>query len=109
LNRYYTPNQSISAAGSNGNRVEEASHRTYACNVVIFGETGVGKSSLVNLIARTQKARTSPDALGCTTKTEVYDVLIQNNFKTLKVKLFDTAGRYSSPLLVNVTELDHRS
>ncbi|KAG2337539.1 P-loop containing nucleoside triphosphate hydrolase protein, partial [Suillus weaverae] len=61
-------------------------------NIVIFGETGAGKSSLVNLITGTQSAPTSSDAMGCTTKTNVYehDVVIQS--KTLKVKLFDTAG-----------------
>ncbi|KAG2051268.1 hypothetical protein BDR06DRAFT_865941, partial [Suillus hirtellus] len=61
-------------------------------NIVIFGETGAGKSSLVNLITRQQTAATSSDAMGCTIKTNVYehDVAIQN--KVLKMKLFDTAG-----------------
>ncbi|KAG1741410.1 P-loop containing nucleoside triphosphate hydrolase protein [Suillus paluster] len=59
-------------------------------NVVIFGEAGAGKSSLVNLIAGTDTAQTSRDARGCTTETNAYDILIRN--ETLKVKLFDTAG-----------------
>ncbi|KIK42915.1 hypothetical protein CY34DRAFT_38468, partial [Suillus luteus UH-Slu-Lm8-n1] len=61
-------------------------------NIVIFGETGAGKSSLVNLITGKPSAQTSSDTLGCTTKTTVYehDIVVQN--KTLKVKLFDTAG-----------------
>ncbi|KAG1785548.1 P-loop containing nucleoside triphosphate hydrolase protein [Suillus plorans] len=73
-------------------RAREVLHPTETCNIVIFGETGAGKSSLVNLITRKQSAATSSDAMGCTTKTNVYehDVAIQN--KTLKVKLFDTAG-----------------
>jgi small GTP-binding protein len=76
-------------------RAGEVLHRTETCNIVIFGETGAGKSSLVNLITRTQSAPTSSDAMGCTTKTNVYehDVVTQN--KTLKVKLFDTAGKCS--------------
>ncbi|KAG2131411.1 P-loop containing nucleoside triphosphate hydrolase protein [Suillus bovinus] len=67
-------------------------HRTETCNIVIFGETGAGKSSLVNLITRTQSAPTSSDAMGCTTKTTVYehDIVLQN--KILNIKLFDTAG-----------------
>ncbi|KAG1816632.1 P-loop containing nucleoside triphosphate hydrolase protein [Suillus variegatus] len=69
----------------------EASHHTEeTCNVVIFGETGAGKSSLINLVVGTQKALTSCNAVGCTTETNVYEVLIQN--EALKVKLFDTVG-----------------
>ncbi|KAG1740786.1 uncharacterized protein EDB91DRAFT_1052799, partial [Suillus paluster] len=61
-------------------------------NVVIFGGAGAGKSSLINLIAGTETARTSPDGLGCTSETKeyVHGISIQN--KTLKVKLLDTAG-----------------
>ncbi|KAG2140429.1 hypothetical protein BD769DRAFT_1662991 [Suillus cothurnatus] len=72
-----------------------ASHHTETCNVVIFGETGAGKSSLVNLVAGTQAALTSCDAMGCTIETNVYDVSIQN--ETLKVKLFDTVGLGEGP------------
>lgn len=83
---------STSLDGTNDIRVGEVLHRTETCNIVIFGETGAGKSSLVNLITGTQSAPTSSDATGCTDKTTMYnhDVVIQN--KTLKVKLFDTAG-----------------
>ncbi|KAG1745353.1 P-loop containing nucleoside triphosphate hydrolase protein [Suillus paluster] len=82
--------QTSSAGG--GLSASLASHHTETCNVVIFGETGAGKSSLINLVTKTQSAQTSCDAMGCTTKTNVYesDVLIQN--KVLKVKLFDTVG-----------------
>lgn len=82
----------VSPDGTNDIRAREGLHRTETCNIVIFGETGAGKSSLVNLITGTQSAPTSSDAMGCTTKTNVYehDVVIQS--KTLKVKLFDTAG-----------------
>ncbi|KAG1742215.1 P-loop containing nucleoside triphosphate hydrolase protein [Suillus lakei] len=73
-----------------GQQITGAVHHTKTCNVVIFGETGAGKSSLINLIAKTQAAPTSRDATGCTTIPHPYDVLIQNN--TLKVKLFDTPG-----------------
>ncbi|KAG2153898.1 P-loop containing nucleoside triphosphate hydrolase protein [Suillus clintonianus] len=60
------------------------------CNVVIFGQTGHGKSSLVNLIAKTQMAQTSRDSLGCTAEPRKYVVLIES--ETLKVKLHDTPG-----------------
>ncbi|KAG1778215.1 P-loop containing nucleoside triphosphate hydrolase protein [Suillus placidus] len=81
----------------NYRQVEEALRRTDTCNVVIVGDTGAGKSSLVNLITRMQTAPTSPDATGCTTETRVYeqDVVTQN--KILKVQLFDTAGLDEGP------------
>ncbi|KAG1742214.1 P-loop containing nucleoside triphosphate hydrolase protein [Suillus lakei] len=66
-------------------------HTEGTCNVVIFGETGAGKSSLINLIAKTHTAPTSGEATGCTTEPHPYDVLILNN-NLLTVKLFDTPG-----------------
>ncbi|KAG1742192.1 P-loop containing nucleoside triphosphate hydrolase protein [Suillus lakei] len=72
-----------------------ASHHTETCNVVIFGETGAGKSSLINLVAGKQTALTSCDSMGCTTETNAYDVSIQN--KTLNVKLIDTVGLGEGP------------
>ncbi|KAG1741417.1 P-loop containing nucleoside triphosphate hydrolase protein [Suillus paluster] len=81
-------------AGSTDTGVEEHRPDT-SCNVVIFGEAGAGKSSLINLIARTTMAQTSHDARGCTTETNGYDIMIQDN--TLKVKLFDTAGLDEGP------------
>ncbi|KAG1741508.1 uncharacterized protein EDB91DRAFT_1248059 [Suillus paluster] len=82
-----------SSTGTTGSDyVEEASHYADTCNVVIFGEAGAGKSSLVNLITRSETAPTSCDSVGCTIETKVYEhnVVIQNQI--LKVKLFDTPG-----------------
>lgn len=75
--------------------VGEPSRRTDTCNVVIIGEAGAGKSSLVNLIAGTNTAVVSSDAGGCTSTTNTHEIWIQN--KTLKVKLFDTAGLDEDP------------
>ncbi|KAG2157256.1 P-loop containing nucleoside triphosphate hydrolase protein [Suillus clintonianus] len=71
---------------------EEASHRTDTCNIVIIGDSGAGKSSLVNLITRTQTARTSDDTMGCTTETTVYEHDFVTQDKILKLQLFDTPG-----------------
>lgn len=57
-------------------------------NVIVFGECGVGKSSIINLIVGSQVAKTSPDADACTTRTQQYDVTINEK----KYKLWDTAG-----------------
>ncbi|KAG1723931.1 P-loop containing nucleoside triphosphate hydrolase protein [Suillus lakei] len=95
-----TPSSSSStlhqtAASPNHTGVGEPPRRTDTCSVVIFGESGAGKSSLVNLIARMNMAVTSCDAGGCTAKTNVHEILIQNEL--LKVKLFDTPGLDEGP------------
>ncbi|KAG2337541.1 hypothetical protein BDR05DRAFT_1004948 [Suillus weaverae] len=57
-------------------------------NVVLWGESGVGKSSLINLIMGRNVAETSPDALSCTTTHAPYDVTISGQC----FRLWDTAG-----------------
>ncbi|KAG2127588.1 P-loop containing nucleoside triphosphate hydrolase protein [Suillus bovinus] len=57
-------------------------------NVVLYGESGVGKSSLINLIMGRDAAKTSPDALACTTTHVPYDVTISGQ----RFRLWDTAG-----------------
>ncbi|KAG1864959.1 P-loop containing nucleoside triphosphate hydrolase protein, partial [Suillus subalutaceus] len=57
-------------------------------NVVIFGESGSGKSSVINAITQTQLAETSSDATGCTFSYQCYPVEISGQ----RYVLFDTAG-----------------
>lgn len=57
-------------------------------NVVIFGETGAGKSSVVNMVARNELAKTSRDSTGCTFYSQSYKVEIDD----ISVELWDTAG-----------------
>ncbi|KAG1902382.1 P-loop containing nucleoside triphosphate hydrolase protein [Suillus fuscotomentosus] len=80
-----------SVTSSNHTEVGESPHRTDPFSVVICGETGSGKSSLINLIAGTDVAVTSCDAAGCTAGTNMHDISVVRN-DTLKVKLIDTAG-----------------
>ncbi|KAF8551309.1 hypothetical protein OG21DRAFT_1524539 [Imleria badia] len=60
----------------------------YTPNVVIFGETGVGKSSIINLIADQTLARTSNGALGCTFQHVRYPITLGN----VTYALWDTTG-----------------
>ncbi|KAF7982823.1 hypothetical protein HWV62_25768 [Athelia sp. TMB] len=67
-------------------------------NVIVFGQTGTGKSSLVNMIIQKNvgaaDAATSTSAVGCTTKRTDYDVdLVRSDgSETKPIKLWDTAG-----------------
>ncbi|KAF8336734.1 P-loop containing nucleoside triphosphate hydrolase protein [Amanita rubescens] len=57
-------------------------------NVIIFGETGVGKSSLINMITGTACAAVSSAAVGCTFESVPYDV----ELSARKFRLWDTVG-----------------
>jgi len=57
-------------------------------NVLVFGETGTGKSSLINMIAGSDIAGVSGDALGYTFGSKAYEVSIDGTI----VRLWDTAG-----------------
>jgi predicted GTPase len=87
---FFQPKANLNQNHCAATGVKEASHRY---NVVIFGETGAGKSSVVNLITGGQVPQAvSSDALGYTAETTVYDHDIFFEEKVLKVKLFDTPG-----------------
>jgi len=57
-------------------------------NVIVFGEAGVGKSSIINLVVGSRVAKTSPDATACTIHTHPYDIIIDGKI----YRLWDTPG-----------------
>lgn len=57
-------------------------------NVVVFGETGVGKSSVINMIADKPVAKTSADASGCTFESTPHNATLNNK----RIRIWDTAG-----------------
>ncbi|TDL24524.1 hypothetical protein BD410DRAFT_838048 [Rickenella mellea] len=57
-------------------------------NVIIFGETGAGKSSLINLLSGQDLAKVSSAAAGCTFATDAYDFELGGE----PFRLFDTVG-----------------
>ncbi|KAG1837926.1 hypothetical protein DFJ58DRAFT_734117 [Suillus subalutaceus] len=61
-------------------------------NVVLFGERGVGKSSIINLLAGRRVAKISSDTEVCTLHYEAYDVTIEN----VPYRIYDTAAADNS-------------
>ena len=57
-------------------------------NIVVFGETGAGKSSVINLMAGRKVATTSPDDHRCTLHWTEYTVTFDNK----KYQVFETVG-----------------
>jgi hypothetical protein len=57
-------------------------------NIILFGETGVGKSSIVNMLIGREAAETKNDALGCTLENRAYEFSIDN----VDFRIHDTAG-----------------
>ncbi|KAI6044896.1 P-loop containing nucleoside triphosphate hydrolase protein [Pisolithus marmoratus] len=57
-------------------------------NVILFGQTGVGKSSVVNLIAGEPVAEVSPDADGCTMSSTEYQFVVGAH----DFRIWDTVG-----------------
>ncbi|KAG2066040.1 P-loop containing nucleoside triphosphate hydrolase protein [Suillus decipiens] len=57
-------------------------------NIVLFGQTGAGKSSLVNLMAGKNVAATSNDILRCTMHWEEYPITLDDK----SYMVFDTVG-----------------
>ncbi|KAG1809711.1 uncharacterized protein BJ212DRAFT_1379261, partial [Suillus subaureus] len=72
-------------------------------NFIIFGETGVGKSALVILIAGEELAKTFSGAQLCTLESTEYPVTFSDS--RLNVNLFDTAS-FNSPTMYIASYLD---
>lgn len=63
-------------------------------NIIIFGETGVGKSSLIRMLGGSSKKQpaVSGDAAGCTSDTAYYSIMIGNGKKEVRYRVWDTPG-----------------
>ncbi|KIJ08052.1 hypothetical protein PAXINDRAFT_89446, partial [Paxillus involutus ATCC 200175] len=66
-------------------------------NIVLCGETGVGKSSVINLIAGKDVAKVSSDVDGCIMASTAYDIILDNQ----NIRIFDTVGLEEPQMGVN--------
>ncbi|KIJ10294.1 hypothetical protein PAXINDRAFT_37229, partial [Paxillus involutus ATCC 200175] len=57
-------------------------------DIILFGEAGVGKSSVINLIAGKEIAKVSSDIDGCTMASTPYDLTLGDK----SIRIFDTVG-----------------
>jgi len=64
---------------------------SHAANFIIFGEIGVGRSSLINLIAGEKLATTSSGATSCTLQSTKYKVKLHDC--QCEVNLYDTVSK----------------
>lgn len=55
---------------------------------MVFGDSGVGKSSLINMLAGKKTAETSNGVLGCTFQSRQYPITVNGE----RVNIWDTAG-----------------
>ncbi|KAN0086163.1 hypothetical protein V8E55_007297 [Tylopilus felleus] len=67
-------------------------------NAILFGETGVGKSSVINLLADAEVADTSSGLEGCTLHATEYSFTFPGQ---LPLRIFDTVGLEEPEMGVN--------
>lgn len=72
-------------------------------NFIVFGEMGVGKSSLINLIAGEQVAKSSSGIQPCNLESTEYSIRLSD--PQLNVNLFDTVG-LDSPTMDSASYLN---
>ncbi|KAN0091355.1 hypothetical protein V8E55_004921 [Tylopilus felleus] len=76
--------------------------RRFSPNVLIVGETGAGKSSVVNLIAGERLAEVHSGADACTLEATSYDIILPDNQGlSHHIRLFDTVGLNESQFKKN--------
>ena len=78
-----------------------ASHDITAKNVILFGETGVGKSSVINLMAGRAVAEIASNLEGCTLEATKYSFTLKSPKTEMSLSVFDTVGLEESEMDIN--------
>lgn len=73
-------------------------------NVILFGQTGSGKSSLINLMAGQAVAKVSSGAAGCTLSFQRYPFLVNGR----NVQIWDTVGLDEPDMEIQAIEQAYR-
>ena len=68
-----------------------------ALNIILFGETGVGKSSVINLLAGKPVAKVSSDVEGCTLQSTKHSLSLRGT----EVRIWDTVGLEEPTMGIN--------
>jgi hypothetical protein len=59
-------------------------------NIIVFGQSGSGKSSLINMLARKDVATVSGNSIGCTPSAQAYDISPDSDNRIYR--FWDTPG-----------------
>jgi len=88
VNKYIHSNNPIFSDGSAPTTPRAATQSRPIPNVILFGESGVGKSSIINMIDEQARAVVSDRADGVTFNNTPFEMTIFNS----TVRVFDTSG-----------------
>ncbi|KAG8217014.1 hypothetical protein J3R82DRAFT_7328 [Butyriboletus roseoflavus] len=100
-------------SGISARRREKGTVDDHATNIVVYGETGVGKSHVINLIAGQELAHTSNEVVGCTFQHQRHNVKLDGmSFRNAYQRNYDlfyvTVCRKKVPVALVVTGLEHQ-
>ena len=77
-------------------------------HIIVIGNTGLGKSSLIKLLTNTSEIKTGGRAESCTTETAAYGLKIpdKDNNTAIHALIYDTQGTQDSKSSINTTNND---
>ena len=67
---------------------KQISRKACINRILVIGHTGVGKSSIVNLLMKREEAAVNNNAVGCTFESKAYQVVFEDGF----YEIIDTVG-----------------
>ena len=73
-------------------------------HIIVIGNTGLGKSSLVKLLTKNIEIKTANTAAACTTETQPYPLTItdKDNNSVVHSLIYDTQGTQDTKMLIKI-------